>query len=507
MFLSDCLDLLDPVFTFDRFMEGIDIQKYLRKVPRHKTGRLRYNPVNMLKTVLFGFMTRGYCSLRELEDNCKVNLRFMYLMDRERPSYRTFGYFINEILSESVEEIFADINRAIFEEEHVDLQHIYIDGSKFEANANKYSWVWKKATEKSRYRLYKKITELIKIINEELAWSGTKISTNTEYVPEYLDEVAEQYAMLWQLDEKTFMHGKGKHKTIQQRHYEWLRQYADKLREYVEKINICGPERNSYSKTDHSATFMRVKTDYMGNDQLLPAYNMQIGVCDEYIAVVDAQQYASDMDCFVPLLKKFRNAYGEYPMYPVGDAGYGSYNNYLFCEQNGIGKYMKFTMYDKESKDPKFRDDPYRAVNFKRDENGRLMCPEGRIFEFLGNKPVRGNKYGRTEELYKCSSCEGCPNRGKCCHGDGDRTIRMNRELTAIHREVLENLQTELGTRLRTNRTIQAEGAFGSIKWNRAYKRARRRGIESVILEFTLISIGFNLYKFHNKKLRVALAA
>ena len=196
VFLSDCLDLLDPVFTFDRFMEGIDIQKYLRKVPRHKTGRLRYNPVNMLKTVLFGFMTSGYCSLRELEDNCKVNLRFMYLMDREKPSYRTFGYFINEILGESVEEIFTDINRAIFEEEHVDLQHIYIDGSKFEANANKYSWVWKKATEKSRYRLYKKITELIEAINEGLAWSGTKISTNTEYVPDYLDEVAEQYAML-----------------------------------------------------------------------------------------------------------------------------------------------------------------------------------------------------------------------------------------------------------------------------------------------------------------------
>lgn len=85
----------------------------------------------MLKTVLFGFMTSGYCSLRELEDNCKVNLRFMYLMDRETPTYRTFGYFINEVLSGAVEEIFADINRVFFEKEHVDLQHIYIDGSKF----------------------------------------------------------------------------------------------------------------------------------------------------------------------------------------------------------------------------------------------------------------------------------------------------------------------------------------------------------------------------------------
>ena len=329
VFLSDCLDLLDPVFTFDRFMEGIELQKYLKKVPKHKVGRLRYNPVNMLKAVLFGFMTSGYCSLRELEDNCKVNLRFMYLMDRETPSYRTFGYFINEILSESIEEIFADINRAIFKEEHVDLQHIYIDGSKFEANTNKYSWVWKKATEKSRYRLYRKITALIEVINEELAWSGTKISTNTEYVPDYLDEIAEQYAMLWQLDEKTFVRGKGKHKSVQQRHYEWLRQYADKLREYVEKISICGPDRNSYSKTDPSATFMRIKTDYMGNDQLLPAYNVQIAVADEYIAMVDVNHYRSDMDCFIPLMERFSKTYGFYPRYPVADAGYGSYNNYL----------------------------------------------------------------------------------------------------------------------------------------------------------------------------------
>ena len=380
VFLSDCLDLLDPVFTFDRFMEGIELQKYLKKVPKHKVGRLRYNPVNMLKTVLFGFMSSGYCSLRELEDNCKVNLRFMYLMDRETPSYRTFGYFINEILGESVEEIFADINRVIFEEEHVDLQHIYIDGSKFEANANKYSWVWKKATEKSRYRLYRKITALIEVINEELAWSGTKISTNTEYVPDYLDEIAEQYAMLWQLDEKTFVHGKGKHKSFQQRHYEWLRQYADKLREYVEKISICGPDRNSYSKTDHSATFMRIKTDYMGNDQLLPAYNVQIAVADEYIAMVDVNHYRSDMDCFIPLMEHFNKTYGFYPRYPVADAGYGSYNNYLYCEQKGMEKYMKFTMFKKETEDKNYRDNPFRAENFPIDKEGIMRCPNGKAF-------------------------------------------------------------------------------------------------------------------------------
>ena len=507
VFLSDCLDLLDPVFTFDRFMEGIELQKYLKKVPKHKVGRLRYNPVNMLKTVLFGFMTSGYCSLRELEDNCKVNLRFMYLMDRETPSYRTFGYFINEILGESVEEIFADINRAIFEEEHVDLQHIYIDGSKFEANANKYSWVWKKATEKSRYRLYKKITALIEAINEELAWSGKKISSNTEYVPDYLEEIAEQYAMLWQLDEKTFVHGKGKHKSVQQRHYEWLRQYADKLREYVEKIAICGPDRNSYSKTDHSATFMRIKTDYMGNDQLLPAYNVQIAVADEYIAMVDVNHYRSDMDCFIPLMEHFNKVYGFYPRYPVADAGYGSYNNYLYCEQKGMEKYMKFTMFKKETEDKNYRENPFRAENFPIDKEGIMRCPNGKAFTLQYRQHVKGNAYGRQEEIYRCEDCSGCPYAEKCKKTEGNRAVRINRELTAMHREVIQNLESIHGALLRMNRSIQAEGTFGVIKHDRWYKRIVRKGINSVRLEVLLVSIGHNLYKYHNKKNRIPATA
>ena len=143
LYISDYLDICNPVLVFDRFMEGIDLEKYLKNVPKHITGRIRYNPANMLKAILFGFMSNGYISPRELEDNCKVNLRYMYLMEHQTPSYRTFGYFIENILSTSVEELFCDINKKIFAEEHVDLSHLYIDDSKFEANANKYSWVWK----------------------------------------------------------------------------------------------------------------------------------------------------------------------------------------------------------------------------------------------------------------------------------------------------------------------------------------------------------------------------
>lgn len=507
LFLSDCLDLLDPVLTFDRLMGGIDLNKYLTDIPEYTTGRLRYNPVNMLKTVLFGFMTSGYCSLRELEDNCKVNIRFMYLMDHQTPSYRTFGYFINEILQDKIENIFNDINHAIFNDEHVDLQHLYIDGSKFEANANKQTWVWKKATEKFRYKLYEKITAEIEEINAEIAWSGVQITTNPEYVPDYLNEIVEQLVLLWELDTSTFVYGSGKRKSKEQRHYEHLTTFCQKLQEYMQKIEICGPNRNSYSKTDNSATFMRIKTDYMGNDQLLPAYNVQIGVADEYIAVVDVNHYRSDMDCFVPLMEHFKQTYGFYPKYPVADAGYGSYNNYIFCEQNGIEKYMKFPMFKKETKDQKYHEDPFRAVNFRIDEQGVMRCPNDKAFHFLYRKNVRGNQYGRKEELYECEDCSGCPYAEKCKKTDKNRTVRINQELTSMHQEVIENLESIHGALLRMNRSIQAEGTFGIMKNDRWYKRIVRRGIHSVKLEVLLVAIGHNLYKYQKKKMRNRTAA
>ena len=506
-FISDSLDICDPVFTFEKLLEDVDLDRFLEKLPRHLTGRIGYSPKRMLKTVLFGFMTRGYISLRELEDECRVNLRFMYLMDRETPSYRTFGYFINRVLGDSVEGLFNGINSAIIKKDHVDLQHLYIDGSKFEANANKYTWVWKKATEKSRYRLYEKITALFDEMNMELAASGFKIKVNTEYVPDGLQEILKRYAEVWSLDPSSFAHGIGHRKSVQQRHFEKLQEYITKLREYAEKIDTCGPDRNSYSKTDHSATFMRIKSDYMGNDQLLPAYNVQVGVADGYIAVADVNQYRSDMDCFIPLMEKFHETYGFYPKYPVADAGYGSFNNYIFCQEHGMEKYMKFPMFDKTVKDTKYREDPFRADNFRIDGEGRLRCPNGKAFVFKYREAVRGNKYGRQEEIYKCEDCSGCPYAAKCKHTDKNRTIRLNEELTSMHEEVLKNLESIQGALLRMNRSIQAEGTFGIIKNDRWYKRIVRRGIESVRLEIFLVAIGHNLYKFSNNRHRQQEAA
>ena len=213
------------------------------------------------------------------------------------------------------------------------------------------------------------------------------------------------------------------------------------------------------------------------------------------------------MDCFKPLMEKFNAQYGKYPEYPVADAGYGSFDNYLFCEEHGMKKYMKFTMFKKETGDETYRDNPYRAVNFPINENGCPVCPGGKEFHYLESHPVKHNHYGRTEELWECEDCTNCSLKPECCKCTGNRVVRLNEELSSMHKEVIENLNSIHGALLRMNRSIQSEGAFGTIKWNRAYTRARRRGIQGLLLEIAMISCGFNLHKYHLKKLAASAAA
>ena len=501
------IEINDPVYTFCEVVDHIDLYKYLA-VEEHKTGRPRYDQTVLLKIVLFAFMEHGYTSLREIEKLCKTDIRFMWLLqDMPAPSFMTIDNFINNNLADSIEAIFSEINAYIFEHEKVDINHVYIDGTKLPANANKYSWVWKKSCLKNRQKVFLKVTQLLEEMNQTILFHGVKFDGREEYAIEYFEEILGKYVKLTGIDPNTVIRGRGHHKSAEQRLYDRLSECIERLKKYANHIKICGEHRNSYSKTDHDATFMRMKRDYMGNDQLLPGYNIQLGICDEYIAVYDVKQYASDMDCFIPLIEKFKHHYEKYPEYPTADAGYGSYNNYLYCEEHDMEKYMKFTMYSKETKDTKYRDDPFRAVNFERDEEGAPVCPNGKKFHFLRKVPIRGNQYGREEELYQCEDCSGCQYKEKCTKSKGNRTIRINRELTAIHQEVLNNLNSIHGALLRMNRSIQAEGAFGIIKWDRAYSRVRRRGLKSVILEIAMISCGFNLHKYHMKKVAQKIAA
>lgn len=501
------IEISDPVYTFCEVMNHIDLKKYLA-VKGRKTGRPKYDSETLLKVILFAFMEHGYESTRGIEKLCKTDIRFMYLLnDRQAPSHMTIDNFMKDDLAYRIEDIFDDINRYIFNIENVDTEHVYIDGTKLLANANKYSWVWKNSGITNRNKTFFKITALLEKMNMTLLTHRVKIETREEYAIEYIEQILSQYATAMGINPDTVVRGRGHRKTVEQRYYDELSEYCNKLKKYATQIQICGNDRNSYSKTDNDATFMRMKKDYMGNDQLLPGYNIQLGICDEYIAVFDVKQYASDTDCFIPIMERFNKIYGHYPKYPVADAGYGCLNNYIFCEEHNMEKYMKFTMYAKTVKDEKYRTNPFSSVNFPTNENGNPVCPNGKEFHFLKSSPIRGNKYGRTEEYYQCESCAGCTMKSQCCKKDGNRIVRINRELSRYHKEVIDNLNSIQGALLRMNRSIQAEGAFGSIKWNRSYIRARRRGLKALILEIGMISCGFNLHKYHLKKFQTAIVA
>lgn len=506
--LETLISFDDPIYTFDGILKECNIEQYLKSDKNDPRGRIGFNSITMLKVVLFGYMINGNISTRKLEKLCRNDIRFRWLLRNEKsfPSHMTIDNFQNNYLKDSIENIFNEINKVIFAKDNVDLEHIYIDGTKMEANANKYSWVWKNACLTSRLKLFKKITILLDKINENiLCYECYRYETREEYAIEYLERVLADFTNRFKIETSSFVSGKGHRKTIFQRAYQLLNEYLNKLKEYAYKIETCGKKRNSFSKTDKDATFMRIKRDYMGNDQLLPAYNLQFGICDEYIAVADINQYASDMDCFIPLMIKYYKQYGFYPKYPVADAGYGSMNNYIFCKEHNMGLYMKFGSYKKETTDSKYHNDPFRPINFKKDVDGNLICPNNKKFIFLRRVPVKGNKYGREEEKYVCEDCSDCPFKSKCHKKDGNREINVNEELTSYHKEVINNLESIHGALLRMNRSIQAEGTFGILKEDRKYKRIVRKGLKAVNLEIFMISCGYNLMKYHNKKYRTDL--
>lgn len=251
-------------------MDHIDLNQYLA-VQERSTGRSKYDSTILLKVILFAFMEHGYTSVRMIEKLCKTDIRFIWLLqETPAPSFMTINNFMNNGLSTSIEDIFVQINKYIFEQKHVDLKHVYIDGTKITANANKYSWVWKKSSIKKRKKTFGKVTDLLQEMNDVILPFRVKFGIREEYAIEYLEQIQEQYVSLTGLQPESVKRGRGHRKTEEQRFYEKLREYIGRLRKYAEHIKICGEDRNSYSRMDNGATFMRMKRDYMGNDQLLP---------------------------------------------------------------------------------------------------------------------------------------------------------------------------------------------------------------------------------------------
>lgn len=500
--LSVKISKTDPVCTFNELVNNLNLNKYLNKKSIYYAGRKGYNTKVLLKLILFGYMI-GRRTLRELEDSCKNDIRFMWLGNRVKPSHQTFGTFINDYLLDSIENIFYDLNKLIIKKENIKLDTLFIDGTKIEANANKNTFVWKKASLTFKKKMIPNIKKLIHDINYNLFFfQNVMYQTSDEPTIEELNIIRDDLLKEKQKQNVVFKTGKGVRKTKLQKYVEKISYYIDRLNCYQENTKICGKHRNSYSKTDHDATFMRIKIDYMGNDQLLPGYNMQVGVFNEYIMLADVYQFASDYSTYRLLMELFNSKYGYYLKRPVCDAGYGGYSNFIYNKEHGIELYQKYPMfkYDvkKKNEEKKFLVENFKCVN------GTLFCPNNRKLVFSHKVQVRNCDYDRKSEIYKVSNCRRCPFQEKCKPNNFIKKFNLNSEKTVFHNEAIKNLTSPLGIELRKQRSIQAEGVFGVIKYDSDYNRIKRRGMKKVKMEWLLVSIGYNLLKFHRKKYRLS---
>ena len=456
------------------------------------------NPITLFEILVFGYMEHLY-SGREIAKACRTDIRFMWLLGGEpAPSHATISRFQDERLSVVMEGLFYQFVEQLYEMGEVKFKNLFVDGTKIEAYANKYTFVWKKAVEKNLAKLNKKVEDILPVISERYGFG--------EFVT--LEECYDALVRQAQWINLTFAVGKGKHKTQLQRDIETLKAFLNKKNEYYSHLGRFG-NRNSFSKTDTDATFMHMKEDYMRNGQLKPGYNIQIGVESEYIVGVGSFSNRSDVNTLIPFLNRIRSYTNRKFEQIIADAGYESSENYLYLEENRQKCFIKPQNYE-ISKTRKYKANPYTVENMDYNEKkDEYICPDGRKLKFKReSKKTTENGYVVSTRYYSNDKCGRCPHRDKCHKSkNGYRTIRVNQVLNEYRPKTLEALTSEEGALLRMNRSIQVEGVFGVLKEDYGFRRFLTRGKRNIETQFFLLAFALNIEKLCNreKKGRIGL--
>lgn len=492
----------DPVRLLSAFVEGMELLDLYNTYGKIKKDQV--SPRQLLKIVIYAGMNRIYSS-RDIEKSCRRDINFMYLLEgKPSPDHATIARFISLHLSQCSSNILAEVSNILYELGEISGKHIFIDGTKIESAANRYTFVWKKAVTKNQTKLFAKITELIAECEEMY---GLKLVYQDSISLHSLKRIRKKLYAIKESEGITFVHGIGRRKSAIQKSIESLEMYIGKLKEYIHKLYACG-ERNSYSKTDPDATFMRMKEDHMLNGQLKPAYNLQHGVDSEYITWLTINPNPTDTKTLIPFLKDMEQNLGFKYTEIVADAGYESEENYLFIEANGQTAFIKPNNYE-ISKKRRFKTDIGKMENMDYDkENDFYICKNNRkLTAQYEKKGKTATGYRRTTTVYKCSDCSGCPYKTDCIKGNNcktsmeqrNKTLYVSKTMKQKRAEDLERITSPYGIQLRVNRSIQAEGSFASVKEDMEFRRYMYRGKENVTAQSVILAIAHNINKLHNK--------
>ena len=457
-------------------------------------GTSSYHPRMLLKVVVYAYLCNVY-SGRQMEKLLLENIHFMWLSGMNRPDFRTINRFRSERLSGGkLECVFTKVVELLNEEGLVSLNVQYIDGTKIESVANKYTFVWKGSVEKNKAKLIDKVRGVLSVAEEELA-----IEESAE-IPEELpqDEFERRSEkILSKMDEMGI--SKGKQRRLIEK---TASESKSKLDEYDRHLETLG-ERNSYSKTDPDATFMRMKEDAMNNGQTKPGYNVQISTENQYITNYGIYWRPTDTGTLIDYLESFNHRYGRQSTEIVADSGYGSEQNYEYMFGSGMIPYVKYNMFHAEMKRAR-RNNPFLPENmFYNADKDFYVCPMGQHMDFVYYKKEKSDLgYISTKSVYMAKDCSRCPLRGMCYKGkDNRRTIEVNHKNNAYRARVRELLTSEKGLEHRSRRPIEPEAVFGNIKFNHGFKRFRLKSAEKVSVEWGLVAIAHNLRKYIARKM------
>ena len=535
----------DPVYTLKKVMEELDFSGLLANCS--DKGRTGYNPIMMYAVVTYANM-RGIRSVDRIVDLCERDLAFIWLTRGQKPKRDAFYDFKNrKLTSDVLDDLNYQFMRRLQKEGLVTLKELFIDGTKIEANANRYTFVWRGSINYHLAGLLDSIDQLFEKYNSFLQENdyGTKYELGNAqmFVIEGMDKVREvieknrkrklvkhkklsnnriieidncspleirklqnNLTMIADNEGIEFVYGKGKRKPALQQLHEELEQCGKRLMEYKECFEIMGKDRNSYSKTDLEATFMRMKEDHMLNGQLKPAYNVQIAVENYFIVHGYVSSDRTDYNTLIPVLEKHKNAFGSILEEVTADSGYCSEKNLLYLKRNEISSYIKLQDHEKR-KTRAYSEDISKYYNMRTgifEDEQFYICHDGRELRHLRTESKEQDGYTQTFEVYGCADCSGCEHKARCLHkydaekdGEKNKVMKINEQWEELKERSHANIQSERGILKRQTRSIQTEGHFGDIKENENFRRFNYRSADKVYKEFMLYAIGRNINKYH----------
>lgn len=493
--LGDFIAANHPVRVVNRIIDSWDISEIENTYKGG--GAPGYHPRMMLKILVYSYLNNIY-SGREMEKMLKDSIPFLWLSGKQFPDFRTINIFRSERLGEGrFESLFMQVVFLLQQEGLVSLDVQYIDGTKIESCANKYTFVWKRSVEKHKARLEAKIAVVLdaanKVLNKEIA-QDTEQGITADQLEEKVDNILHQMAQQGLSDKK-----------LRRSVEEVKKDMLPRIKGYEKKLDTLG-DRNSYSKTDPGATFMRMKEDAMNNGQTKPGYNVQIATENQIITNYGIYCRPNDQSTLIPFLESFKKKYGIQSKTVSSDAGYGSEPNYEYMEEHDIEAYVKYNMFHAEKKS-KRKNNPFLVQNmsYNKDQNF-YVCPKGQRLSFVKNITDTSDLgYVSTLSIYRAQNCSGCPMRGMCYQAQEDvRVIKVNHKNDAYRAKARERLDSEQGLYHRKKRAVEPEAVFGQIKYDHCFKRFRLKSTAKVSTEFGLVALAHNLRKYIARQARSA---